>query len=124
MYYLGPDKSAARRYHLLREALQATGRVALANYAVRGKSQLVLIRPMHDGIVMEQLKHQDELRSFGDVPLEDMDIGEEMCRFSAQESCMRQCLPAGAPYGACGLRCAPWQGIYIAGGTRLATDAV
>ncbi|MEJ2090474.1 MAG: hypothetical protein P8Y69_18880 [Gammaproteobacteria bacterium] len=45
VYYLGPDKGAARSYHLLRAALQETGRAALANYAVRGRSYLVLVRP-------------------------------------------------------------------------------
>lgn len=74
VYYLGPDKGAARSYHLLKEALQSTKRAALASYAARGKSYLVLIRPMADGLVMEQLKHQDELRSFEDVPVETVEI--------------------------------------------------
>jgi DNA end-binding protein Ku len=70
VYYLGPDKGAARSYHLLKAALRDTRRAALAKYAVRGKSYLVLLRPMGDGVVMEQLKHADELRAFDDVPLE------------------------------------------------------
>ncbi len=74
VYYLGPDKGAARSYHLLKGALQATERAALASYAARGKSHLVLIRPMGEGLVMEQLKHEDELRSFDDVPLDTCDV--------------------------------------------------
>jgi DNA end-binding protein Ku len=70
VYYMGPDKGAARSYHLLRAALAETGRAALAKYAARGKSYLVLIRPMGDGLVMEQLKHVEELRPFAEVPLE------------------------------------------------------
>ncbi len=70
VYYLGPDKGAARSYHLLRAALAQTKRAALAKYAARGKSYLVLIRPMGDGLVMEQLKHLDELRPFAEVPLD------------------------------------------------------
>ena len=74
VYYLGPDKGAARSYHLLKEALRETQRAALAKYAVRGKSHLVLVRPFatdqSSGLIMEQLKHQDELRSFDEVPLE------------------------------------------------------
>ncbi|MEM9620194.1 MAG: Ku protein [Pseudomonadota bacterium] len=74
VYYLGPDKGAGRSYHLLKEALASTERAALASYAARGKCHLVLIRPFgaegQDGLVMEQLKHQDELRSFADVPLD------------------------------------------------------
>ncbi len=70
VYYMGPDKGAARSYHLLRAALADTGQAALAKYAARGKCYLVLIRPMGDGLVMEQLKHQDELRPFDEVPLD------------------------------------------------------
>ncbi len=76
VYYLGPDKGAARPYHLLKAALQQTGRAALAKYATRGKSYLVLLRPMQDGLVLEQLKHADELRSFIDVPLEVTEVAE------------------------------------------------
>ena len=76
VYYLGPDKGAARSYHLLKEALARTGRAALANYAARGRGHLVLVRPMGDGLVMEQLKYQEELRAFDDVPLEPVEVAE------------------------------------------------
>ena len=85
VYYLGPDKGAARSYHLLREALQRTGRAALASYAARGKSHLVLVRSFartddgaqDAGLVMEQLKHEDELRPFNEVPLDSADIADD-----------------------------------------------
>jgi DNA end-binding protein Ku len=77
VYYLGPDKGAARSYHLLKDALRETKRAALAKYAARGKSYLVLLRPMEDGVVMEQLKHADELRRFDDVPLDVTEVGKD-----------------------------------------------
>ena len=77
VYFLGPDKGAGRSYHLLKAALADTQRAALASYAARGKCYLVLIRPMQDGLVMEQLKHEDELRSFEHVPLEEHDIAAD-----------------------------------------------
>ena len=76
VYYLGPDKGAARSYHLLRAALVKTGRAALARYAARGKNHLVLIRALGDALVMEQLKHADELRGVDEVPLELCDVNE------------------------------------------------
>ena len=76
VYFLGPDKGAARSYHLLRAALMKTGRAALARYAARGKNHLVLIRPLADALVMEQLKHADELRSIDEVPLEVCDVND------------------------------------------------
>lgn len=81
VYYLGPDKGAARSYHLLRAALQKTGRAALANYAARGKSYLVLVRPFaegeSEGLIMEQLKHEDELRPFSEVALDPCEINDD-----------------------------------------------
>jgi DNA end-binding protein Ku len=74
VYYLGPDKGAARAYRLLAEALGKTGRTALAKYAARGKQYLVMIRPMDGGLAMEQLHYPQELRSFADVPIEQADI--------------------------------------------------
>lgn len=75
-YYLGPDKGAARSYHLLRAALAKTKRAALARYAARGKNHLVLIRPFGEGLVMEQLKHADELRSIDEVPLDVCEVDD------------------------------------------------
>ena len=76
VYYLGPDKGAARSYHLLRAALVKTGRAALARYAARGKNHLVLIRALGDALVMEQLKHAEDLRGIDEVPLELCDVNE------------------------------------------------
>lgn len=76
VYYLGPDTGAARSYHLLKQALQKTGRAALANFAKRGRGHLVLVRPMGDGLVLEQLKYQEELRTFDDVPLDSVEVAD------------------------------------------------
>ena len=84
VYYLGPDKGAARSYHLLRAALEKTGRAALARYAARGKSYLVLIRPMDDALVMEQLKHEDELRKLDEVPLDVCDVNDGELELAVQ----------------------------------------
>lgn len=84
VYYLGPDKGAARSYHLLKDALAHTGRAALANYAARGRSYLVLVRPMGEGLVMEQLKYQEELRPFDDVPLEPVEVAEGELELAVQ----------------------------------------
>ena len=84
VYYLGPDKGAGRSYHLLREALLKTGRAALARYAARGKGYLVLIRPLGEGLVMEQLKHADELRAMDEVPLDTCDINDAELQLAIQ----------------------------------------
>ena len=72
--FLGPDKGAARSYHLLAEAMRKTGKSALAKYAARGKCYLVMIHPLEDGLIMVQLRHQEEMRSFDEVEIPPSDI--------------------------------------------------
>jgi DNA end-binding protein Ku len=67
-YYLGPEKGAEKSYRLLSKAMRETGRCALAKYAARGKMYLVLLRPLEDGICMQELRYADEVKSFSEVP--------------------------------------------------------
>jgi DNA end-binding protein Ku len=73
-YYLGPDKGGERAYRLLGEALKKTGRVAIGQYAARGKQYLVMVRPMDGVLVMEQLHYANELRPATEVPLPEGDV--------------------------------------------------
>ncbi|HEX6999231.1 MAG TPA: Ku protein [Gammaproteobacteria bacterium] len=83
-YYLGPDKGGARAYRLLSRALRETGRAALGKYAARGKQYLVMVRPLEDGLVMEQLHYPDELRPFSEVPIEEAAIKPEELALAKQ----------------------------------------
>jgi DNA end-binding protein Ku len=76
VYYLGPDKGGDRAYRLLVAALEDTGRAAVGQYSARGKQHLVLVRPMGDVLVMEQLHYHAELRSAADVPRPDTPVKE------------------------------------------------
>ena len=73
-YYLGPDKGGARAYRLLSQALRESGRVAIAKYATRGKQYLVMLRPHEEGIVVDQLRYADEVRSFAEVPIDAAEV--------------------------------------------------
>jgi len=68
-YYLGPDKGGERAYKLLAEALEKTKRVAIGQYAARGKQYLIMVRPMSGALVMEQLRYADEIRNIAEVPI-------------------------------------------------------
>jgi DNA end-binding protein Ku len=72
VYYLGPGKGGERAYRLLVAALEATGRAALGQYSARGKQHLVLVRPMGDLLVLEQLHYHGEIRSSAEVPRPDV----------------------------------------------------
>jgi DNA end-binding protein Ku len=84
VYYLGTDKGGARAYKLLAQVLVDTGRVALGTYAARGKQYLVMVRPMENGLVMEQLHYPDELRAFSEVPIEDATVKPAELKLATQ----------------------------------------
>jgi DNA end-binding protein Ku len=67
---LGPDKGGQKAYQLLHEAMTKTGRVAVGRYSTRGRLQLVLLRPMGEGLAMHGLYYADEVRSFGDIEID------------------------------------------------------
>jgi DNA end-binding protein Ku len=73
-YYLGPEKGGERAYKLLSEALKKTNRIALGQWAARGKQYLILVRPLEGGLAMEQLKYPEELRSIAEVPIPKTEI--------------------------------------------------
>jgi DNA end-binding protein Ku len=73
-YFLGPDKGGERAFGLLGEALKKTGKVAIGQWAARGKQYLIMVRPLGPGLVMEQLRYADEVRSIKDVPIEKIEL--------------------------------------------------
>lgn len=84
VYYLGPDKGGERAYRLLSRAMQETGLSALAKYAARGKMYLVLVRPLGDGLAMEQLHYADEIRAFDEVPLGESEVKDDELKLAKQ----------------------------------------
>jgi DNA end-binding protein Ku len=72
-YYVVPqDDLAEEAYIVLRDALKAKKKVALGQLSVRGREQLVSLKPCGKGIVMETLRYEDEVRRaqgyFKDIP--------------------------------------------------------
>ena len=68
-YYLAPDKGGAKPFALLTEALRESGRCALGRWAARGKQYIVMIRPVEDGLVMQQLLYAREVRSIKELEI-------------------------------------------------------
>ncbi len=72
-YYVVPqDELAEEAFVVLREALRAKKKVAIGQLSVRGREQLVSLKPCGKGIVMETLRYEDEVRRaqtyFKDIP--------------------------------------------------------
>src|SRR5262249_818313 len=83
-YFLGPDKGGDRPYKLLARTMTETGRAALAKYAARGKMYLVLVRPIEDKLVMQQLHYADEVRDIREVPVGDAEVREQELKLAKQ----------------------------------------
>ena len=83
-YYLGPDKGGDRAYRLLGAAMRQTGWAALAKYSARGKQYLVLVRPVNDHLVMEQLHYAHEVRSVSEVPIGEGEVNEVELKLAVQ----------------------------------------
>ena len=83
-YYLAPDKGADKAYRLLAAAMRQSGRAALGRYAARGKQYLVLLRPLGDALVMQQLHHADEVRSITELPIATGDVKDNELKLAMQ----------------------------------------
>lgn len=67
-YFLGPADTGINAYNLLLQALKNTGKIGIANVAIRSKSSLAAIRLIGDCIAMETIFYPDEVRSASTVP--------------------------------------------------------
>jgi DNA end-binding protein Ku len=66
-YYLAPEKSGAKAYNLLREALQETGKAGLGTYVLRNKETLGLIKPHDDVLVLNKIRFAEEIRDASEL---------------------------------------------------------
>src|SRR2546425_82326 len=83
-YYLAPDKGGAKPYALLARALRESGRCALGRWAARGKQYIVMIRPVEDGLVMQQLLYAGEVRSIKEIEIPKTEVKDAELKLAQQ----------------------------------------
>ena len=83
-YYLAPDKFGAKPYALLARALRESKRCAIGRWAARGKQYIVMIRPVEEGLVMQQLLYGDEVRSIKDVEIPQTEVKDVELKLAQQ----------------------------------------
>jgi DNA end-binding protein Ku len=83
-YFLGAGKGGDRAYLLLAEAMKRAKLVAIGQYNARGKSYLVMLRPMDGGLVLETLHYADEVRSIKDIPLPEGSVKDTELKLAMQ----------------------------------------
>jgi DNA end-binding protein Ku len=72
-YYLEPEKTGAKPYALLRQALVDADRMALVTVSLRNRMSLAVLRVREDVIVLQTMMWPDEIRrpEFGSVDVDD-----------------------------------------------------
>jgi DNA end-binding protein Ku len=67
-YYISPDGSGGKAYRLLTEAMERTGKIAVAKTVLRSAETLACVRVYRNVLVMETLYWPDEVRSLEGLP--------------------------------------------------------
>ncbi len=83
-YYLAPDKGGAKPYALLTSALRESRRCAIGRWAARGKQYIVMIRPVAEGLVMQQLLYAGEVRSIQEIEIQKGEVKEAELKLAQQ----------------------------------------
>jgi len=66
-YYLQPEKSGAKAYSLLRDALKKTGKVGLGSFVLRSRESLVIIKSYGEILLLNKIRFQEEIRDTGEI---------------------------------------------------------
>lgn len=68
-YFIGPDSgNGLRAFSLLKQAIQDSDRIGIANIIIRSKQHLAAIRSYENGMLLETLYYPDEVRTISEVP--------------------------------------------------------
>lgn len=67
-YYLAPQDNGGKAYTLLQQAMNDTGKIAIAKVTLRNKQTLAALRVYQNVLIMETLFYPDEVRAISQVP--------------------------------------------------------
>ncbi|MGH8519019.1 MAG: Ku protein, partial [Panacagrimonas sp.] len=71
-------------YALFTRALRESKRCALGRWAARGKQYIVMIRPVEDGLIMQQLLYAAEVRSIRDIEIPKTEVKDAELKLAEQ----------------------------------------
>lgn len=66
-YFLEPDKTGARAYSLLRDALKKTGKAGLGMFVMHNREHVCIIKSYQDVLLLNRLRFAQEVRSPGEL---------------------------------------------------------
>lgn len=68
-YYMEPQKGGDKAYVLLREALRASGKIAIAKVVIKTRQHLAAVKPQEKGLMLELMHFATELRDVDEFKL-------------------------------------------------------
>ena len=67
-YYVAPDKATLKPYALLVQAMEESGKVAIARFVMRSKQYLCAVRPQDGKLLLSTMVYADELNDAAEIP--------------------------------------------------------
>jgi DNA end-binding protein Ku len=67
-YLVAPDKATVKPYALLAQAMEESGKVAIAKFVMRSKQYLCAVRPKDGTLLMSTMVYADELNDASEIP--------------------------------------------------------
>src|SRR6476660_3930909 len=82
-YYLEPEKSGARAYALLRDALKKEGKAALGPLVYHKREWVCLVKPLNDVLVLHRLRFAQEIRGAEGLVIPKTDVKSEELKMAS-----------------------------------------
>jgi DNA end-binding protein Ku len=80
-YLVAPDKATIKPYALLAQAMEESGKVAIARFVMRSKQYLCAVRPKDGKLLLSTMVYADELNDANEIPeladLEGVDVSKK-----------------------------------------------
>jgi DNA end-binding protein Ku len=80
-YFVAPDKATLKPYALLAQAMEDSGKVAVARFVMRSKQYLCAVRPKDGRLLLSTMVYADELNDANEIPeiadLEGVDVSDK-----------------------------------------------
>lgn len=73
-YYMEPQKGGDKAYVLLREALKAKGRIAIAKVVIKTRQHLAAVKPQEKGLMLELMHFASELINVDEFKMPDSPV--------------------------------------------------
>jgi DNA end-binding protein Ku len=85
-YYVAPASKGQKPYKLLQETMRRTGKVGIARVVISTRQHLAALMPSEEGLVLELLRWEDEVRDTAGLPLPDSDtkVSEKELKMAEQ----------------------------------------